>query len=290
MNASPQPQWQPPPAPPPRPPRGAGRVVALVFGILLLVPVLPLLLGGGVLLWADTGGRTDGFVMTGDEDFATPGHALVSERVELEPGADWLPLSTALGTVRVEIGSDDPAADVFVGVAPAGAADEYLDGVSRTVIDDLGFDQPDAAGRLIEGGPAAGPPGSQDFWLASSEGEGARTISWDLTEDPWVLVVMNADGSPGVVVDGRIGAEAPGLTGLAWGVLGAGAVCALLGVLLIVVGARRPAAQPPAGVPGTWAAGPPPAWRPPPQPPAPAQEQRPPVVGGAPRTDERPPS
>ena len=55
-----------------------------------------------------------------------------------------------------------------------------------------------------------------------------------------MLVVMNADGSAGVSVDARIGATVPALGGLAWGLLGAGLFCLLIGVVLLVLAIRRP--------------------------------------------------
>ena len=70
---------------------GPGRILALVFGILLLIPGLGLAAGGGVLLWADLGDRTDGFVFSSTDDFSTDGFALVSERIDLATGADWVP-------------------------------------------------------------------------------------------------------------------------------------------------------------------------------------------------------
>ena len=81
---------------------------------------------------------------------------------------------------------------------------------------------------------------------------------------------MNADGSAGVSVDARVGATVPALTGLAWGLLGAGLFLVLIGVL--ADRARRPAppvagstALPSGGPygPSRRAASPPPSWTPP---------------------------
>src|SRR5687768_4356583 len=83
MTATPQPQWTPAPAPR----WGAGRIVALVLGVLLLLPGLALLLGGGVLLWADTAGRNDdGYVFSDRDGFTTDQFALVSDRIDLATG------------------------------------------------------------------------------------------------------------------------------------------------------------------------------------------------------------
>ena len=264
MTATPQP---PPRTYPPAPRWGAGRIVALVFGIALLLPAFGLLVGGGVLLWADQGNRTDGYVFTETDDFATGGYALVSERIELATDADWLPVSAALGTARAEVTSTDPDNEMFVGIAPAAEAAAYLDGVERSVIDDLGTGVVDEV--PVSGGPPSDPPGEQDFWTAQSSGSGTQTLDWEPADGDWLFVVMNADGSAGVSMDVRVGATLPALGGLAWGLLITGLFLTVIGVLLLVLSIRRrPAAvagppYPGAFVPPPRPPGAPEAWTPP---------------------------
>src|SRR5215218_4028195 len=211
MAATPQPPWTQPPTDR----MGAGRVVALVLGIvLLLLPGLGLLAGGGVLLWADQNERAgDGFLYSAEDSFSTPAYAMLSEQIDLSTGADWVPVSAALGTTRVEVTGAD---DVFVGIAPVDQAQAYLGDVERTVIDDLGVEATAADQRLIPGGAPTGPPTEQDFWVAQASGTGTQQLSWEPADGDWTLVVMNADGSPEVSVDARIGATVPSLTGVAW--------------------------------------------------------------------------
>jgi hypothetical protein len=279
----------PPPgawAPPPRSRTSPGRVVATVVGALLLLPALGLLGAGGVLLWADQGERSDdGYLYTASDGFASPGHALLSDRIDLDPGADWVGLSSALGTARVEVTAADPDVDVFVGIAPAADAQAYLGGVERTVVDDLGLDTSAADQVLLTGGAPSGPPVDQDFWTVEASGSGTQQLDWDPDDGSWTLVVMNADGSPGVAVDARIGATIPALTGLAWGLLGGGLFLLMAGVLLLVLGLRRPPAGPRyAGAPP--GAGSPPYWTPP----APVDRSTAADAHGARRTENpRPP-
>jgi hypothetical protein len=258
-----------PPTPPPpptywTPPQrwGPGRVIAVVVAVLLLLPGLGLVAGGGVLLWADLGNRTDGFVFSDTDDFSTAGFALSSERVDLSTGADWVPLSAALGTVRAEVTATDPATEIFVGVAPVAEGSAYLQGVERSVIDDLGTGAIDEV--VIPGGPPATPPGEQDFWAAEASGSGTQQLDWEPTEGDWLFVVMNADGSAGVSMDARIGATVPALGGFAWGVLGTGLFLVLIGVLLLVLALRRPkVGRAYTGGPYVMPSGPAPSWSPP---------------------------
>jgi hypothetical protein len=252
MTATPQPTYKPASQ------WNAGRIIALVFGVVLLLPALGLLLGGGVLLALDLGERTDGHVFSETDDFSTAGFALTSENIALSTGADWVPLSAALGTARAEVTST-AGSDVFVGIAPVDEGAAYLDGVARSVIDDLGTTADDE--RFVDGGPPAGTPGEQDFWVAQASGPGTQQLDWEPAEGDWLFVVMNADASAGVAIDARVGATFPALTGLAWGLLGVGVLLLVISVLLLVLSLRdRPAryAGPPAGPPSApWTVPPP---------------------------------
>ena len=106
---------------PPRRAGRSGRAVAIALGVLLLLPGLALMAGGGVVLWAHHLDRSDGFVTSPGERFSSPGHALVSDRVDLAVGADWLPLAAILGIARIEV-TPDTTDEVFVGTAPAADA------------------------------------------------------------------------------------------------------------------------------------------------------------------------
>src|SRR3954471_23397208 len=100
----------PPPAPVQAPPSrwGPGRIIALVLGVLLLLPGLGLLAGGGALLWADNSHRnSDGYLTSDPQTFQTPGFALTSDRVDLSTGADWVPVSSTLGTAQFRVTGSD---------------------------------------------------------------------------------------------------------------------------------------------------------------------------------------
>ena len=94
------------------------------------------------------------------------------------------------------------------------------------------------------GGQVQSLPGAQDFWVASATGSGARTLSWDPAGGSWTVVVMNADGRPGIGVRADLGARMPAVRWIAIGLLAAGAILLAAGVLLIAgaVRGRRAAA------------------------------------------------
>src|SRR5262245_52468381 len=69
----------------------AGRITALVVGVLLAMVSLGLLAGGGTALWADRTQRDAGYATTDVHEFATSGSALATAPTHFgSAGAGWL--------------------------------------------------------------------------------------------------------------------------------------------------------------------------------------------------------
>jgi hypothetical protein len=230
------------PAVPPRPEVTAGasrwtggRIAALVIGTLLVLLSLALLGAGGTAVWADRTQRDGGYVTTGVHDFSTSGSALATVSTELgSAGLGWLYAPGLLGEVRIRVTPTSPEQALFVGIGPSTDVDRYLAGVNHTVINEFWEEKTEA----VAGGAPAAAPGTQDFWVASSTGSGTRSVEWDPTDGSWTVVVMNADGRPGIAVGADLGARMPAVLWIAIGVLIAGAVF-LAGGGLLVAGAIR---------------------------------------------------
>ena len=90
---------------------------------------------------------------------------------------------------------------VFVGIGPSADVDRYLAGVNHTVISDFWTETL----RQESGGATTSVPSSQGFWVASSSGAGARNLKWNPDDGSWTVVVMNADGQPGIDVRADLG-------------------------------------------------------------------------------------
>jgi len=244
--------------------RQRGGVALLVIGCLMLLVGLGLLSGGGVLLWADRTQRdAQGYIDTGSERLQTSGYALVSRDLAVDvPG--WLVGPDRLGRIQVSVTAPS-GQDVFVGIAPRGTVDGYLAGVARDEVSNWTNTHPGYTFR--SGGAPATTPGSQPFWAAKASGPGTQTLTWVVLGGTWSVVAMNADASPGVVVDAAAGATAPFLLAVSSGLLAAGFVIAAVALLLVVLGARS---RPPVAPAQHWGAAPPaPAWSPSPPPTAP---------------------
>jgi hypothetical protein len=214
----------------------AGRIAPLVIGALLVLVSLVLLGGGGTGMWAYLAKRDAGYVTTGVHKFSTAGSALATKPTHLgSAGVGWLYSPTLLGKVRIRVTPANAGPPLFVGIARSKDADRYLTGVNRTVINDFWDNQVEP----VHGGRVTAAPATQHFWVASSNGAGARSLTWKPADGRWTVVVMNADGRPGLDVGADLGARPPALPWIALGLLVAGVVFMAGGVLLIVGAIRR---------------------------------------------------
>ncbi|MFC6287611.1 DUF4389 domain-containing protein [Nocardioides sp. GCM10027113] len=231
-----------PPRPPDNGPRrfGAGRVVAVVLSALAVLVALGLLAAGTTLLVVDNAVRDDdGFLRTDSVQVSSPGHAVVSESIDLADGSAVVGLpSRWLGEVTL-VADAAPGEDVFVGVARTADVDFYLTGVAHSVVVEpgAGADQP-VATRFEAGGSPALAPTEADFWVVSATGPGRQDVVWDATGGSWTLVVMAGDGTAPVQADVAVGAEVPALGGFAVGLLVAGGLLLLVSVALLLVAAQ----------------------------------------------------
>ncbi len=231
------------------------RTKALGFGIgLVLVGLFLAWNGLGALSFI---GGDDGYALTGDPlEIDVSSRAVVTNDVELLRGGygvysalapiyQFYPTPDDVRAHGVAQGSET----LFMGIAPADAVARYLDGVVHDEITDW-----DAESDWIENvvysrnegtiDPAA--PGTQGFWVASVSGSGEQNLDWTIQSGEWAVVIMNADGSPGVSADVRLGVLLPsGLVPVGWVLVVAGLGAVIGGVWLVYLGQRRRRNPPP---------------------------------------------
>lgn len=215
--------------------RSGGRITAVVVGAILVLVSL-IFLGSGIYgLWADRTQRDGGYVTSSEQQFSTAGSALVTEPTHLgSAGTGWLYAPSLLDKVRIRVTPQGSGA-VFLGIGSTDAVDRYLAGVGHTSITDFWSGKVEA----VSGGTPPTAPGTQHFWVASTTGTGRQTVFWKPTDGSWSVVVMNANGRPGVTVGADLGARIPALPWIALGLIIAGAVFMTGGVLLIRGALRR---------------------------------------------------
>jgi hypothetical protein len=136
--------------------------------------------------------------------------------------------------VRVE-GVAAGSETLFMGIAPADAVAGYLDGVAHDEITDWDSTQDDITEVVYarnEGTTEPAAPETKDFWVASVSGSGEQTLDWTIESGEWALVIMNADGSPGVSADVRFGVATPSV------LFPIGLASLIVGLVALVGGAR----------------------------------------------------
>jgi hypothetical protein len=246
-----------------------GRIVALVFGCLLLLPALGLLVGGVVIGAGYAFGRDDdGYFSTGTERLQTDTVAITSGDIDFgtEPGSpDWV-FDVLDADVRVRAVGVDPDREVFIGIARTSDVDEYLASVAHDTI--VEFDDGDAVYERTGGVDEIGPPAEQTFWEESASGDGSQELVWSPSSGRWSAILMNADGTPGVAADVEVSAKAGFLLPLVVIMLALGLMATAGAIALIVVGAAGARRTPSTGVPGAPPPGAPPSVVPPGAPPS----------------------
>jgi hypothetical protein len=213
-----------------------GRIALLVTGSILALVSLGLLAGGAVLLWAHTTQRNDdGYYATRYEPLASDGYAIRSDDLELgTEGPDWLFEEGRLGTIRLTGRSLNPAKGLFLGIGPEDEVERYLVGVEHDVLVDVELDPFRPEYREETGTRRPAPPQAQAFWAAARD----HRVTWEVEEGEWVAVVMNADGSPGVVAEISAAAKTDLLLWAGLIVLGLGVLLGGGAALLIVLALR----------------------------------------------------
>jgi hypothetical protein len=203
---------------------GPGRVAAVVLASLGgLIALGAIAAGSAGIVLDQTQRDPNGYLMTPSRTYSTSTYALVSAGYRGGTSNDWFVARDLLGTVRIRVHSTRP---VFVGIAPERDAQAYLGNVARA--QGSRFDSRSAYFLVRQGGAPASPPGVQRFWSASAVGTGQRTVTWTPQAGNWRIVLMNADGTPGVRADVSVGARLPHLLTIAIAVLGAGILLLLL--------------------------------------------------------------
>ena len=219
--------------------RGA-RIALLVSAALASVAAVGALGLGALALWGESEKDERGYLSTDSQSFAAGTHAIATESLDMDlDGAEELVDSTSLGDLRLDVESQS-GKPLFVGIARSDRVSSYLSDVSHTIVTDVDYDPFEAFYSREAGERSPAAPGGERIWAASAQGAGPQTLTWEVEDGDWSIVVMNADGSPGVQADVSAGAKLPYLTEIGWSALGGGAILLLTAATLIVFAVRPP--------------------------------------------------
>lgn len=218
----------------------AGKIVLLVFGIIVLLLSVGLVLGGGALLWANS-------ALTDDEGFYTTrfvrvdrdSNAIVTEPADIDLGAAWIWDWSNLVTFKVKGYNDDPSKQIFMGIAEESDLDTYLYDVEYDEITEFSIHPYEIDYRYHPGSSRPTAPSSQTFWTSSAHGPGTQSVEWTLETGTYSLVLMNDDGSAGLDLRVAVGAKVPLIFGTGVGFLIGGIVGLIIGFLMVFLAVRR---------------------------------------------------
>lgn len=209
------------------------RFARIAFGLLLALAGLLVTVVGGIAAFWLVG--PDNTVDTGERSMSSLGLAVMTAPDLIDRHGPTLHV-TASG-----------AKPVFVGVGQDLDVSSYLSGSQYTRI--VSFDLPSRLDtQWMKGGPdALNPPVGLDWWTVKATGAGKQSIAWPIVDGRYSVVVMNADGSPGVDAKVTFGIELDGAFGTCVLVFGIGVVLLVVGLLLMFV-RRRTRPLPPVPV------------------------------------------
>jgi len=224
-----------------------GKIALLVVGIIFLVGALVLMAGGGGLMWLSKAMENDNPLFASRKThLQRDSYAIVTEPFDI----DWYDESQGerwgLGdfvTVEVEGESQDSSKAIFIGIARDTDVHEYLSGVRYHEITEWTsdpFDDPEVQYLMHSGSLAPSDPTTETFWEVSAYGTSKQTLEWKPVMGRWVLVIMNANGSAGIDMNGALGAELPWLFWLGLSLLPVGIVALVGGAIMVYFAARRP--------------------------------------------------
>ena len=146
----------------------AGKIIALVAGIVLVVVALGLLVPGSVLLGLYGTQRDDaGFFETSSRTLSSDGYALVTPDVEVNMGplaGNWLPTGDR-AAIRIRATSSSGAPG-FVGIGPSEEVSRYLAGVKHDEVSNFGWAWMSVEYRHLPAQPPRTPPHEEARWVA----------------------------------------------------------------------------------------------------------------------------
>jgi hypothetical protein len=215
----------------------AGRMAAAVLAsITAMLGIAAIAVGTTAIVFDQTQRDTSGYITSSGESYSTATYALESDGYRTGTAAEWWVARELLGTIRIYSLSSQP---VFIGIAPANVATNYLAHVAHAQASDFGAQSSEF--RVHPGGAPSTVPAAQHFWAAHASGAGEQTLTWKVHSGNWRVIVMNANGTPDVSSELSIGATFPHLLTIGLAALAAGLLILLLsgGALYLVARRRR---------------------------------------------------
>jgi len=225
--------YRPPPIPSSET-RPRRRTALAVVGIVLaIVGGIAATAAAAVIVVFGSSGTLD----SGRNEVSTSTAALVTDVASMD-SVRGISGVTGWPTLRMSASSTGPAG-VFIGVGPADQVSEYLSGVAIDRVTDFSVSPFDLSVTRQSGTGSATPPGEQDFWVASATSQSIADLTWSIQDGDYRLVVMNADGAPGLTSLAEVELELPNAFPISLAVLISSGILAATGIGLVALAIAR---------------------------------------------------
>jgi len=229
-------------------------ILALLIGGFIILISLPLMFSGFTILTLDQYlDQGDGYIGVRGIDFATDTQALVFKDLEIEDMMlediesqwvrRWIFSQDGLGSARITFESANEK-EIFMGIARVQDIQPYLVGAEYDELNEVDLDgpqdeYPEINYRHNYGEQITVDLSDLDIWVASVSGDGEEVLQWAPKAGNYWVVVMNEDLSDSVEFDGGLGIKLGILKPIGGGLLSAGFVILLVGIVIIYFGAIR---------------------------------------------------
>lgn len=223
----------------------AGKIVLLVFGVIILLISIGLLFVGGTLMWVDKAHiDSEGFIGSNTINIESDSSAVVTGPIDIDEVA--MEVLERMGVVTdfiVEGSSNDLSKGIFIGVADESDVDAYLGNVAYDEITFIDFGWQLSIDEVMyinhPGNSTPVAPSSKTFWTESAYGTGTQTMEWETEAGRHSIVLMNDDGSAGVDLNVIFKVKVPSIFGLSLGLVIGGIVVLVIGGLMVYFAVRR---------------------------------------------------
>jgi uncharacterized RDD family membrane protein YckC len=222
----------------------AGKILALIFGILFLIIGVSVTVSGIAVLAVNN-------VFVDDQGyFTSPEYQLTKEgavavtfsdiNINIQDSSpEWV--KADLGNiVRIRL-SLSSAEDYFIGVGQTADVEKYLANVSYAKISDFNWNSglevsSDLVHAAVSDDLGGNKPAFQTFWNAN--GSQNSVLEWVPEQGSWTFVVMKADGTEGIDVGIKGGAKVPILGAIGTFLVIFGVLFVVLAIVMFIIAAR----------------------------------------------------
>lgn len=218
----------------------AERIVLVILGTLALLVSVPFIFGGAAVLLVNSAlVDNEGYICTDPVHLDSDSHAIVATPDDMDEDSDWFWWLGRFADLKIEGSSHGASEQIFIGIAEARDVDEYLDDVAYDEMVEFSTKASEITYDSHTGDHEPVSPTNVSFWAASAYGIEKQTLVWEHDVDDYSLVIMNADGTAEVDVNMVFCVKIPQMGGFGVGILIAGIVFLVIGILMIFFALRK---------------------------------------------------